>query len=101
MRVIQLAFILRLNAEIIEGRVDRVGVGGLRPAVKSCSSENFIVVAEVIVDPTADEPLLVATRYGLSPRFRTCAAGGTMRRSKSLTPFCIWNGIPDPRRRRV
>src|SRR6202007_2422279 len=86
-RVVQLAFVLRLDAEIIEGRVDGIGVRGLRAAIRAHPSENFIVITEAVVSATAQQPFFVAAGNGLRPRLRAssvlqaCRQGGEIETS--------------------
>ena len=65
MRVVQLPFVLRLNAVDVKHRVDRVGISRLRTAVEPCSSEDLIVLVDVPIHASGEQPLLVSIRAGL------------------------------------
>ena len=102
MGVVQLSFVLRLNALVVEDGVDGVGVGRLRAAIESHAPENFVVVAEVVINAAAEQPLFVAIGNGLRPALRASAV--LQRRGKareieaSATPRGIigrGDGVPD------
>src|SRR3984957_7148671 len=59
MRVVQLAFILRLMADSVKCRVDGVSVGRLGAAIELHPSEYLVVIAEGIIDSADEEHLLV------------------------------------------
>src|SRR5262249_17449182 len=61
-RVIQLAFILGLVALDIKERADGIGVRGLVAAVELYAAEQLVVVAELVVNAAAEQPLAVPIR---------------------------------------
>ena len=69
MGVVQLAFVLRLNALVVEHGVNGIRVSWLRAAIESDAAENLVVVAEVVIYAAAEQPFLVAVGNGLRPAF--------------------------------
>ena len=59
-RVIQLAFVLRLVALDVENRIDRVRVRRLGATIEFHSAEDFVLVAELIIHAAAEQPFAVS-----------------------------------------
>src|SRR5262249_47163944 len=62
-RVVELAFVLRLVALNVEDRIDRIGVSRLVAAVELDAAEDLVIVGEVVVHAAAQEPFAVAVRH--------------------------------------
>ena len=65
-RVVQLAFVLRLIALNVERWIDRIGIGWLTPAVEFHPAEDLILVAEIVIHTAAEQPFPVTVRHRYS-----------------------------------
>src|SRR5580658_987336 len=77
MRVVQLAFILRLMADSVKCRVDGVSISGLRAPIELYASEYLVIIAEGIIDAADKEHFLVTAAARQSDRAE--AVRGTAR----------------------
>src|SRR4029077_5581717 len=59
MRVVQLAFILRLMANGVKCRIDGISVGRLGASIELYASEYLVVIAEGIINSADEEHFLV------------------------------------------
>ena len=56
MRLLQLAFVLRLVADRVESRVDRIGIACLQSMIGSEVSKQTVVAAQILIEPAGDQP---------------------------------------------
>src|SRR5580698_6967823 len=75
--VIQLAFILRLYAAVVEYRIYGVRVSRLHTAIELHATKNLVLVAEGVIHASAEQPFFVAVRNGLRIALRARPGGSS------------------------